>query len=129
MSLNIRLKQARKELRLNTREMSELMKIELNSYYNIESGKRGLADKLKVILATELKINLHWLITGEGNMFTVKPNILNQRNVNISNDSVIITQQQHLPEQNEQLKREIKQLKELIIAKDKIISLLENKRH
>lgn len=40
-----------------------------NTYGQYEIGKRAIPDDFKLQLAEKYKVNLHWLITGEGSMF------------------------------------------------------------
>jgi len=64
-----RLKIIRQKLKLSQKEMASLLNVSLNAYQRYEMGSRGLnLDKMK-ILAQRLNINLHWLLTGEGEPF------------------------------------------------------------
>lgn len=70
MGVAERLIQVRKELKKTQGEMADILNIVQSSYFRYESGASLLnSDKLNE-LHDNLGINIHWLLTGQGNMFT-----------------------------------------------------------
>jgi len=67
----LRIKKVRNTLGLKPKEMAEAFDINVNSYYNIENDKtKGISDKIKIILVNKYDVNINWLLTGKGTMFT-----------------------------------------------------------
>lgn len=63
-----RLKTLRKILNLNQDKFSKKLRIAQTSYSSIEQGKRNLSSTILISL-DNLGINIHWLLTGNGEMF------------------------------------------------------------
>lgn len=72
MKSNERLKQIRKELKLSQIELCNILGIKQGAYSQVESGKVGISGSIKLILSKEFNVNLDWLDTGEGDMFTTE---------------------------------------------------------
>jgi len=63
-----RIRQARRARELNQEQLSVRLGIHRNSLVRYERGERGIDVELLLKIARDLKISLHWLVTGEGNM-------------------------------------------------------------
>ena len=64
-----RLKLLRQKLGKTQKEMSEALGVSLRAYQMYEEGKRKLPPDKMQILAQIFRVNLHWLLTGEGEPF------------------------------------------------------------
>lgn len=64
-----RLRAVRKALNLNQTEFSEALKINASSISQMETDRIKPSVETLLLLAKNFKINLHWLITGKGQMF------------------------------------------------------------
>lgn len=69
MGIGERLKQIRNIEKLSQKEFGDLLDISSGAIGNYEVETRELPDNLKIKLKEKYNINLHWLVTGEGNMF------------------------------------------------------------
>lgn len=63
-----RIREARRKKGMNQVELSERLRIHRNSLVRYERGERSVDVELLVHIASELRISLHWLVTGEGDM-------------------------------------------------------------
>lgn len=59
----------RKELKLNQTEFAEKLNISQDMISKYENKKIELPSKIIDILHKKLKVNIHWLLTGKGEMF------------------------------------------------------------
>ncbi|MCM0059548.1 MAG: helix-turn-helix transcriptional regulator [Algoriphagus sp.] len=100
-------------------------------YSDIERGKNSVSGKIKILLKREHNINLRWLETGEGEMFTATIE-------DSEMDSDKLGSEQHfferLQSEIERLQNEIKRLSaenssfsELVKSKNLIIENLESR--
>jgi len=64
-----RLKVLRQRLKKTQKEMAEALGVGLRAYQMYEEGKRKLPPDKMQVLAKVFKVNLHWLLTGEGEPF------------------------------------------------------------
>ena len=112
----------------------EYKRLSKNKFYKETGLSNGILDKQGGISSDSLEkiyyvypeINLHWLLTGRGEMLR-KEGLVQQAQGNVSST---ITQHQtiHAPEEYQELKEENKRLaQENSQLKDKIIMLMEEK--
>ena len=64
-----RIAEVRKNQRMSQRAMAVVFKISQGSYQKYESGDSLLNSEKLDILCREFKININWLLTGDGSMF------------------------------------------------------------
>lgn len=62
-----RLKQIRNDLKLGQTEFAEMLSLDQAHYSRTENGKHEIKAKTLVKIA-DIGYNIHWLITGEGEM-------------------------------------------------------------
>jgi transcriptional regulator with XRE-family HTH domain len=67
MSIGDRLKMIRKEMELSQAKLADELSIHLRSYVSYEQGQRQIPQSVMLQLL-EKGYNIHWLLTGEGNM-------------------------------------------------------------
>jgi transcriptional regulator with XRE-family HTH domain len=67
------LKQLREMLGKTQKEMAEILNVSLRGYQMYEEGKSNLPPAKMVLLAQKFGVNLHWLLTGEGEPFVRPP--------------------------------------------------------
>ncbi len=67
-----RLRQVREKVGLNQRDFSLQFGVNQQNLSNYERGKRDIPDSLKVKFI-QYGVNIHWLLTGEGEMFISPP--------------------------------------------------------
>lgn len=72
MALSDRLKELRTKKGYTQSRMAEILGIKQSSYNNYEKGIREPGYELLTLLSSQSEINLHWLLTGTGEMFTRK---------------------------------------------------------
>lgn len=75
-SINARVKQLRKELKMSQEEFGKRLNITKSGVCDIESGRRNVQESHIVMIKNNIKeknINENWLKTGEGNMFKENP--------------------------------------------------------
>jgi transcriptional regulator with XRE-family HTH domain len=64
-----RLKKAREQLGISVNEITNIIGIEINSYYKYEAGSRFPRPEILSAILNKLHINLNYLVTGAGPMF------------------------------------------------------------
>lgn len=67
--VNERLKDLRMNLGLSQKTMGERLHIAQTTYANYETGKANIPDELKARLINQFKVNLNWLVVGQGSMY------------------------------------------------------------
>lgn len=67
--VNDRIKDIRKDLKLTQKEFAESVGMAENTVCLIENGKRKISEKTIHIICRTFDINLHWLVTGEGEKY------------------------------------------------------------
>ena len=67
--MNERLKQLRKELKLNQTEFGKSIGLSHNQIAQIEIGRRNLTIRNANIICKTHNVNREWLFSGKGNMF------------------------------------------------------------
>lgn len=67
--VNERLKDLRMSLGLSQKTMGERLQIAQTTYANYETGKANIPDELKARLINQFKVNLNWLVVGQGSMY------------------------------------------------------------
>jgi transcriptional regulator with XRE-family HTH domain len=81
-TIGARLRYLRTEhLKLSAREMAVSLNIDSSQYLKIEAGFQGLTDQRMVALFDTYEVNIHWLLTGKGNMLSFnedKPTLVNE---------------------------------------------------
>ena len=68
MTVNQRLAQARKELKLTQREFAEKISVATGFIAAMETGDRKVNPRIMKLVSSCFNINLQWLETGEGEM-------------------------------------------------------------
>lgn len=131
MTENQRLKIIRKFLKETQEDFGASLGLTQAGYSDIERGKNNVSGKIKILLKREHNINLRWLETGEGEMFTAT---IEDREM----DSDKMSSEQHfferLQTEIERLQNEVKRLSaennsysELVRSKNLIIENLESR--
>ena len=131
MTENQRLKIVRKFLKETQADFGASLGLTQAGYSDIERGKNSVSGKIKILLKREHHINLQWLETGEGEMFTAT---IEDREM----DSDKLGSEQHfferLQSEIERLQNEVKRLSaenssysELVKSKNLIIENLESR--
>lgn len=69
MGISDRLKQIRLKSGLSQTSFAEQFGLAQTTYGPYETGKRSVPDELKQQLSQRFDVNLHWLITGHGEMY------------------------------------------------------------
>lgn len=79
-TINRRLALLRESLKMNKTEFSEAIGLETSRYNKLENGNGKPAGDALILMAEKLpKVNMHWLLTGKGQMFTeLQPDIVKQ---------------------------------------------------
>lgn len=85
MEMGDRLRQLRKHLGMNQIDFAESLGLKQGSYSDLERGKSGLSNHVKMLLSEKYNVNIDWLVNGEGNMFTGEP-----KEVNSSSNIIIL---------------------------------------
>jgi len=115
-TIALKIKQIRKELSLTQKEFSEKIGIERSLLSHIEIGDSMPSIEFYSSIAKIFRINLNWLITGEGNMLVNDVAIKN-------NNSEII---EHLKDEIKLKDSEIKELNRELGKKELLIEQLKN---
>jgi len=69
MSINERLALVRKSLKLTQRDFAQKISVATGFIASMEIGDRKVNPRIMKLISSEFDINLHWLETGEGEMF------------------------------------------------------------
>ena len=69
MTVNERLAQTRKTLKLTQREFAEKISVATGFIASMEIGDRKVNPRIMKLVSSIFNINLQWLETGEGEMF------------------------------------------------------------
>jgi len=72
MSINTRLKELRKELKVNQEEFATTLHMKQNSITQMETGRRNLSDRTILEICDKFNVNETWLRNNEGDMFKPK---------------------------------------------------------
>lgn len=67
--INERIKSIRSTLRIKQNEMAKLLEMNPSAISQLESGRTKPSLETLIDIAQKLRVDLHWLITGEGRMF------------------------------------------------------------
>jgi len=131
---NQRLKIFRKSVNLNQKEFGESLGLTQGGYSDIERGKNGVTNRIKIFLHQFHNLNIHWLETGEGDMLSATIDDLAKNFVGFGKEGNLsqVEKENLLREiekqksENFRLNAELDLYKELCTSKDKIIEGLEN---
>lgn len=85
MEVGDRLRQLRRHLGVNQCDFAESIGLKQGSYSDIERGRSGLSNHVKMSLSEKYNVNIDWLVNGEGDMFTGEP-----KEVNSSSNIIIL---------------------------------------
>jgi len=69
MTINIRIKKIREELKLSQDEFSTTLGLQRNTISLIENEKRNPSERTLKDICREFNVDYHWLTTGDGEMF------------------------------------------------------------
>lgn len=72
VGLGKRVKAIRKELGLLQRDFVKIVNITMSTLSDIETGKKRPGSEMLFILSDEYRVNLHYLLHGEGEMFRLE---------------------------------------------------------
>jgi transcriptional regulator with XRE-family HTH domain len=106
MESNRRLRAVRYTLKLRQNEFSEALGLKQGSYSDLERGKNNLSSSVKLLLKEKFNVNIDWLETGSGNMFSEKQS---ESKIKANDSSIFI---ERLINQNRILAEEVGSLKE-----------------
>jgi len=101
--LGARLKQIRDGKNLTQQEFARVLITSAGFISEIESGKRAPGSEFLFSLSRVFEINIHWLLTGEGDIFT-KP--LEPEDI-AGNDSLLLKILNLLKDMDEERKKDI----------------------
>ena len=73
MTSNERLALVRKKLQLTQREFAEKISVATGFIASMELGDRKVNIRIMKLISSSFNVNLQWLETGQGEMFTDKP--------------------------------------------------------
>ena len=107
MVLGFRLKAVRKHFGLTQKLFASKLKITKLTIINYEKGSSVPDSKLLYLIHKTFKINLHWLLTGEGEMYSTGTD-------------------QDMAEELVKLRSENNKLKKVIENQDSLIKILKN---
>lgn len=68
-TLGKRLKEIRQSKNLTLLDLSKLLKVSAGYLSEVENNKKSFSQKTLISLTEKTGINIHWLLTGEGNIF------------------------------------------------------------
>ena len=85
MEIGDRLRQLRRHLGVNQCDFAESIGLKQGSYSDIERGRSGLSNHVKMSLSEKYNVNIDWLVNGDGDMFTGEP-----KEVNSSSNIIIL---------------------------------------
>lgn len=130
---NQRLKIVRKALDLHQKDFAESIGLTQGGYSDIERGKNRVSARIKLYLGQFHHINMDWLETGEGEMFSasigeIEKNLIRFRKPADLSPEEIEKLQMELEHQKAEIFRaqsEINLYKDLCASKDKVICGLE----
>jgi transcriptional regulator with XRE-family HTH domain len=120
MSLNVRVREIRKYLRLTQVEFSSKLGLKQGSIADWERGKSTPSIETLTNIADNFNINLHWLLTGKGEMFLSDKKEPQEKRVD--NNELI-----NLRRRYDQLEKVCNDLKKSIEESEKECSILSNK--
>lgn len=107
--INVRLRELRKYLKLTQEDFSSIIGLKQGSIADWERAKSSPSIDTLAIIANNFKINLHWLITGEGSMFLSDP-----KNENLNKSSSLESKEvTELQKKISDLEKEIKAIEYL----------------
>lgn len=69
MSINDRVKELRKTLKLTQKEFGDRICVAQTYLSQIENGDRDVTDKIAQLISLQFGVNENWLRTGDGKMF------------------------------------------------------------
>jgi len=81
MSLSQRLQQLREHKSISVKQLSDIGKVTERTIRSYESGDRKPSFDFLFNLYKNLKLNLNWLVSGEGNMFVSEQECLSYENL------------------------------------------------
>jgi len=73
MTPNERLALVRKTLKLTQREFAEKISVATGFIASMELGDRKVNPRIMKLISSIFNVNLHWLETGQGDIFSDKP--------------------------------------------------------
>lgn len=74
MTINQRIKQLRETMKLSQVKFVKHISISPGHIASIELGNRNVPDRIIRLISLAYGVSEHWLKTGEGEMFTTRPN-------------------------------------------------------
>ncbi len=91
MDKALKLKQIRKELRLNQTEMADELGIRQSYYSALERGEKQITTKITTVLFNKLNVSPNWFYNATGNIFTpTSDEELAKRSAELSGESKAI---------------------------------------
>lgn len=121
--LNVRIREIRKYLHLTQVDFSCKLGLKQGSIADWERGKSAPSIDTLTNIANNFNINLHWLLTGKGEMFLTEPETAESRQEdNSSNIELDKLQKRYI-----ELAKEYETLKKTIDETEKECTLLSSK--
>lgn len=74
-TINERVKVLREELGLSQEAFGEKIALVRSGVSNIESGKRGVTDRIIKLICQEFYVNEEWLVDGNGDIFRTEDDL------------------------------------------------------
>ncbi len=109
-----RLKQVRRTLGFTQDEFSKILGISKPTLVRYEGGERNPDAGLLSVLITKYRVNINWLLTGEGDMFLPKKDDRFQNILNGLDDEVMeMIELLNIPELKRSILAEFDQLKQI----------------
>jgi transcriptional regulator with XRE-family HTH domain len=71
-AINHRIKLLRKSLKITQKEFAMVLAVSQSQIASMETGERGVSGRTIKQLCDSFDVNVHWLRTGEGDMFIHK---------------------------------------------------------
>lgn len=130
---NQRLKIFRKSLNLNQKDFGESLGLTQGGYSDIERGKNGVSNRIKIFLHQIHSLNIHWLETGEGEMLSATIDELGKNFISLRKDGnfnqeekeKLLLEIEKQKSENFKLNAELELYKDLCSSKGQIIAVLE----
>lgn len=74
-TINERVKYLREQLELSQEAFGEKIALVRSGISNIESGKRGVSDRISKLICQEWRVNSDWLLEGKGEIFKTEDDL------------------------------------------------------
>jgi transcriptional regulator with XRE-family HTH domain len=79
MTINQRMKVLRKTLKITQKEFAMVLAVSQSQIASMETGEREVSGRTVKQLCDSFDVNIHWLRTGEGDMFVHERDLLSTK--------------------------------------------------